>query len=97
MFKKIVSIVLVASLATLVFAQDQGMGGGMGMRAAPKFEDLDADGDGSITKEEMGKFIREDMLDQRFGRVDADGDGVISREEFDNRPQGGGMGGQPSE
>ena len=97
MFKKIVSTVLVASLATLVFAQDQGMGGGMGMGAAPKFEDLDANGDGSISKDEMGKFIRPDTLEQRFGRVDADGDGVISREEFDNRPQGGGMGGQPTE
>ena len=97
MFKKIVSTVLVASLATLVFAQDQGMGGGMGMGATPTFEALDADGDGSISKKEMGKFIRPDMLDQRFGRVDADGDGVVSREEFDNRPQGGGMGGQPTE
>lgn len=97
MFKKITISVLVSSLATIAFAQDQGMGGGMGMGAAPKFEDLDADDNGSVTKEELGNFVREDMLDQRFGRLDADGNGEISKEEFDNRPQGGGMGGQPTE
>jgi hypothetical protein len=72
----------------------QGMGGGMGQ--APNFEDLDADGNGTISMEELGKVVPEEALERRFGRLDADGNGEISAEEFANRPgRQGGMGGQP--
>ena len=83
--KKIALIVALMGLSSIALAQ--------GMGQAPTFDAIDADGDGTITKEELAKVVPADRVDQRFDIVDADDDGVISKEEFDNRPRGmGGMG-----
>jgi Ca2+-binding EF-hand superfamily protein len=47
---------------------------------------LDANGDGSVTPEEMQagrQARREQGADQRFTRLDADGNGAVTRAEFD--------------
>jgi len=85
--KLISALLTTICLSSIALAQD--MGGGMGMGQALSFEELDANGDGSISKEEMGKVVPENVLEQRFGRLDADSDGNISKEEFDNRPRRG--------
>ena len=83
---RIIIALLVLGLAPLAFGQ------GMGMTAT--FAELDADGDGKISKEELGKVVPAERLDQAFSRWDADEDGSVSEEEFENRPPGGmGMGG----
>lgn len=52
------------------------------------FDLVDADGDGSISKEELGRYLRGvwqiDQSDPRydFDALDANKDGVISRDEF---------------
>ena len=54
--------------------------GGMkhgGMQMQHSFEDLDADGDGKITSEEMSGHMQ-----ARFDGADSDGDGALSREEL---------------
>ncbi len=47
---------------------------------------MDANGDGSVTREEMRAAMQARMAErasQRFAKLDADGDGAISRAEFD--------------
>lgn len=51
----------------------------MGMhRHPPAFDDLDANKDGKVTKDEFAA-----PMAQRFGDIDTNGDGVITRDEFD--------------
>lgn len=50
---------------------------GHGMRMHLSFEELDADGDGRITPEEMAA-----LMQARFEGADADGDGALSRDEL---------------
>ncbi len=84
-----------------------GSGGEAGFQP-PAFEDIDADGDGSITQTEMqtyGQSVRGDQdtdkSDELFTRLDTDGDGSITADEktaFDDqraasRPSGQGPGG----
>ena len=69
--------------------------GPRGPRQAPKFEDMDKNGDGSIDQQEAGERWK------RLQRLDKDGDGKVSREEWDNRqpprgPRPGGPGPDPS-
>jgi Ca2+-binding EF-hand superfamily protein len=45
------------------------------------FEQLDADKDGKISKEEVDKTDRP-RLKENFYKIDADSDGFISKEEF---------------
>ena len=74
--KSIITGLLVAGLAvtgTTVLAR----GEGHGPRAEMKFETLDADGNGEVTREEM-RAAREG----RFMESDADGDGKLSRDEM---------------
>lgn len=54
--------------------------GGMkhgGMQMQHSFEELDADGDGKITPEEMAGHMQ-----ARFDGADSDGDGALSRDEL---------------
>ncbi|WP_084437105.1 EF-hand domain-containing protein [Pseudodonghicola xiamenensis] len=69
-----------AVAATAVLAQQgamdaAGMGRGMGPRMS--FEELDTNGDGQISKEEMQARVQ-----GRFNALDADGNGTISLEEM---------------
>jgi Ca2+-binding EF-hand superfamily protein len=54
---------------------------------AALFEALDADGDGTLSRDEFGtrqirEARRQAMADRLFDRLDRNGDGVISRDEF---------------
>jgi len=53
-----------------------------GARAPIGFEELDANSDGQITREEMNA-LRQD----RFSQIDSNGDGVISLEELEAHGQ----------
>lgn len=73
----ILGVVGAAMVVTVgVTAMAQGKHGyGHGQR--PAFEDVDTNGDGKITKDEM-----QARADDRFGEADSDGDGAISRDEM---------------
>lgn len=45
------------------------------------FDEMDADDDGTLTREEMGRGI--------FSRLDSNGDGYIEEDEFRHPPMGG--------
>lgn len=54
-----------------------GATGGMAREAAHDFSEIDADGDGQVTRAEFDA-----MAKARFAAADSDGDGFISREEM---------------
>ena len=66
----------------------------------PTFDGIDTDKNGSLSQEEVGKWVattgRGNGADV-FGRCDANKDGSVSKAEFDARPrpQGPGSGGPP--
>jgi len=52
-----------------------------------RFKELDTDGDGSLTKDELGDFhmmLSDSQLESLFAAADQDGSGAISYEEFCN-------------
>ena len=87
MIKKATILIFVLGLAPVVFGQ------GMGMGITQSFADMDLDKDGSISKEELGKVIPAERVDNAFSRFDTDEDGKLSEDEFNNRPPPPGMGG----
>ena len=96
---RIIIALLAIGLAPLAFGQDTetapGMGAGMGMgtRMSTNFAELDLDSDGKLSKEELGKVVPEQRLEQAFLRWDKNEDGSVSEEEFNSRPgPPGGMG-----
>lgn len=75
---------------------DRGPGGpgdrGPGRPEPPKFEDLDADGNGSVTEAEFIAFQvkqAEERAKMMFGRMDQNKDGNLSKEEMP-KPRGAG-------
>ena len=59
-------------------------------RAAERFSRIDADGDGTLTREELfSEERRQERIGERrqreFERLDADGDGTVSAEEYGKR------------
>ena len=73
-------------------------GGGTRPDPAVRFKDLDKNGDGKLTKDE----VAEDRMAARFDSMDADGDGAVTLEEmkaasarFRAGGGGGGGGGRP--
>jgi len=63
------------------FAMHHGKGHRGHHAAPPSFEEVDADKDGFITKEEL-KQHRDKRRSERFKKVDKDGDGGLSEEEL---------------
>jgi len=68
-------------------AMRPGMQAGMrgGLMAMPGFAELDADGDGMVTADEITAFLVERVQARAaamMARADADGDGALSEEEF---------------
>jgi hypothetical protein len=67
----------------------------------PMFEDVDANGDGVIDREEARAFFGQDEegnpnpdFDQKFDETDTNGDGVVDHAEFEAAgPDDGGNGG----
>lgn len=97
------SIFIAATVLALMAVETQaqgGMGGGQGDRGQrPEFSEIDADGDGLVSVEEMAVLNSEDRPDRAttmMSRMDSDEDGSLNEEEWNTRPQrqgGGGMGG----
>ena len=46
------------------------------------FDQADANGDGTLSNDELNGYIAERRAQMRFERMDRDGDGTISPEEF---------------
>ena len=68
----VVSAAMVVTVGATAIAQGKH---GYGQR--PSFEEVDANGDGKITQDEM-----QARAATRFGEADSDGDGAISRDEM---------------
>ena len=80
-FLKVTALALMipAALAAPAYAQDGGREG----RPAMVFTELDTNGDGSVTLEEL-----EGAGETRFATADTDGDGALSRDELIAQTQG---------
>jgi len=72
MVLSVVSAAMMVTIGATAIAQGKH---GYGQR--PAFEEVDANGDGKITQEEM-----QARAATRFGEADSDGDGAISRDEM---------------
>ncbi len=80
---------LFAAIAMSFAAQLVSAQGGMG---APVFSDIDADGDGELSAEELAAlpFVQSGnvQVDQLLTNWDTDSSGTVSEEEFNNRAMG---------
>lgn len=72
---------LILSTATVTF-----LAVAPAMAAAPDFNTVDTDGDGSVTYEEL-TVVMPDVTKEQFSAVDTDADGVLSQEEYENAVQ----------
>lgn len=77
MWKAALLGVMIPAATVLPAVAEDGLAGGF--RGGPQmvFEDMDLDGDGALTPEEMDA-----AREARFARADANGDGVLDREEL---------------
>ena len=84
---------LFAAIAMSFAAQLVSAQGGMG---APVFSDIDADGDGELSSEELAAlpFVQSGNVevDQLLTNWDTDSSGTVSEAEFNSRAMGMGMG-----
>lgn len=73
---------IAAGFALTIGAEARGVGNGHGpMAQMPGFEEMDLDGDGALTPEEM-RAAMQDRMQARFEAADSDGDGGLSAEEM---------------
>ena len=77
--KTITGVFATAALVAAIPASAHSDRGHPGIPMMPSFEELDADGDGSVSMDEANSF-----LDAMIAEQDSDGDGSISAEEFKN-------------
>ncbi len=86
---------LFAAIAMSFAAQLVSAQGGMGM-GAPPFADMDADGDGELSAEELAAlpFVQSGnvQVDEILTNWDTDSSGTVSEAEFNSRAMGMGMG-----
>ncbi len=91
------AVLLVAALlawGATGIAQEEGgskCGGGKcggGRCAKPSFTSMDADGNGSVSLEEM-KAVMLKMVETKFAAMDADGDGALTEKELAAKKCGG--------
>jgi hypothetical protein len=80
-------MIIVAALAILfsasVFAGSQGMGKGMGAGAGPLYRNLDADGNGYISKQELQAQDRlMKRMTKNWKQADTNKDGKVDISEF---------------
>ncbi len=88
---------VVAGLMAMSVQAQQGMGKGMqGGKNMPAFSDIDANGDGKVSEQELNEFRAERMSKMAaegrqmkhagdmptFADIDTDGDGFINEQEF---------------
>lgn len=66
-------------------------GGPGGRGGPPSFEELDVDGDGTVTETEFFAPMLEHG-EERFARMDENGDGVLTDDELTHRPSRRGRG-----
>lgn len=82
MYKAALLSGLIVTAVSLGGVMDAGAHGGRDT-TLPSFSDLDADGDGQLTMEEMNN-----MRQNRFQAADANSDGILTREELTAHAQG---------
>lgn len=76
-------------LSTSAFAQSSGQGQERPQGEPPSFDQLDSNGDGYLSQDEVKGPLADD-----FSKIDSNGDGYISEDELPEPGQGrGGQGG----
>ena len=103
MLRRLLALLAVAAFAPAVFAEDEKPAEKKANAKKPDraklFAQLDADGDGKLTKDEFKKVLDkvkeraktggavdklgDKVLDRVFDKMDADKDGSVSQEEFE--------------
>ena len=72
------TVALVAAIVAGHATQAVAAASGHEKGAHPRFEAIDTDGDGTLTRAEFQAH-----MDSRFAKADANGDGVLTREELE--------------
>lgn len=82
-------MIRIAALATAIVlgaaAGQPATAQGLGPAGRVDFAQIDADGDGQITRAEAQAY-RDSRMGERFATIDRDGDGAVSREELQTAP-----------
>lgn len=89
-----VGLLVAFFMADMVFAQGQGGQGPPRLGCQQRFDSLDANHDGKLTKDEfMAGPHRRNNPEKVFESMDVNGHGYLTKEEFCTKgPGGGGMG-----